>query len=89
MKSTVYVTEGNNVQNLQQLIHNGFETIRTEFPRESGNHCSDMQRLVLKLKVNTSSINLNLQEAITRIPCFRRSVFIKHLFLVMWCRFTF
>jgi len=53
-----------------------------EFPSESGNHCSDMQRLALKLKVNTSSINLNLQEAITRIPCFRRPVFIKHLFLV-------
>jgi hypothetical protein len=27
-KSTVYATDGNNVENLQQLIHNGSVTIR-------------------------------------------------------------
>jgi len=53
-----------------------------EYPGESGSHCSDMQRLALKFKVNNSSINLHLQEATTRIPFFRRPVFIKHLFLV-------
>ena len=58
-----------------------------EFSNESGNRCWDMQRPALKLKVDTSSIFFNLQEAVTRRPRFRTPKFIKHFLL--YCGLTF
>lgn len=68
MKSAVYVTEVNDFQGLQQRVQNGTEMIRMTlvFSNDSGNHCSDVQRPALKLKVETSRIFFSLQKAETR-----------------------
>jgi hypothetical protein len=47
-----------------------------EFCRDSGGQCSDVQSSALKLMVDILSIFFNLQEAVTRKPCFRRPMFV-------------
>ena len=77
-KSTVYATEGNKVQDLQRLMQNGSQMIRTTpgISQRVSNHCSDMQRLALTLKVNTSSTDVNLQEAVTQACVCKTSFFL-------------
>jgi len=53
-----------------------------EFSKKSGNHCSNVQRLVLKSSLDTASILCNILEAVTRKPYFRSSVFIAYIFPV-------
>jgi hypothetical protein len=59
-----------------------------EFSSQSGTHCSGVQLPALKLKVDTSRISFNILHAETRKPHLG-TMFIKHFFLVLWCRSTF
>jgi hypothetical protein len=65
LKSKVYVTGVNDFQGLRKRVQNGTEMIRmtVEFSSDSGNHCYDVQRPALKLKVDTSRIFFSLQKA--------------------------
>jgi len=61
-----------------------------EFSSQSGNQFPDMQHPAFKLKVDTTSIFFNIQEAaVTKIRvCFIRSIFTVEFFLLPWCIFT-
>jgi hypothetical protein len=53
--------------------------VRNGIFQRGGNHCSDMQRPALKLRVDILGIFFYLQQAVTRKPCFRRPMFMWHL----------
>jgi hypothetical protein len=57
LMSTLCAAEVSDVQDLQQQIQNRNELFvhNLEFSKESGSHCSDVQRPALKFKVNTLS----------------------------------
>lgn len=77
-KSTVCATKVSNVQDLQHWMQNGVEMIRTTrgiFPASQAvtdQTCIDLRWSERALWA------FNLQEAVTRKSCFRRSVFIRH-----------
>ena len=56
---------------------------------QSVNHTSDIQLPAFELKMDTSSILVNLQKTVNQKPRFRRPMTIKYFFLVLWCKFAF
>jgi hypothetical protein len=90
LQSTVDAAAVSDVQDLQQWTKNGFEMIRTTTGIVQRVRRSLFRRALLRWSWRwTLRIFFNLQDALTRKPCFRRPIFINRLFLVLWCRFSF
>lgn len=83
INSNVYATAVSDVQNLQQWAQNALYDTWGIF--QPFNHCSEMQHPVLKLKIVTLSIFLNLHEDTGWKQCFRRPTFINYLFFSLYC----
>jgi hypothetical protein len=85
LKSTVYVAEVNDVQHMQQRVLNALQIIHTTI----GSFHRVRQSLslftsaapVLTFSADTVSIIFNRPEVVTRKPCYRSPVFMKHFFL--------
>jgi hypothetical protein len=63
----------------RHVQQSGFDMIHVApgILQQLSNHCSDMQCCAWKIKVDTLSIFLNLQKAITETPCLKTHTFIK------------
>jgi hypothetical protein len=82
----------NEVLGLQQWIQNGFEIIRTTPGIFQLVRRSLFRRATSCVEAPGRHVEhflLIVRRPLTRIPCFRRPMFIKHFLLVLWCRFTF
>lgn len=78
LNSTVCGTAVSDVQDLQRRIQNVCETIRTTPGILQRVRQSLFSDLALKLKVDILQIFCILQEVVTRKPCFRKSMSVKH-----------